>query len=74
MPVSATVTTAALRRRIYEEMHAAAGDIVLDGIVAEVVEDLIQKPPHALRWSVCLRLPPDQRDRFLGGCRPSGGL
>ena len=28
-------------------LHAAAFDIVLDGIVAEVVYDLVQQPPHA---------------------------
>ena len=28
-------------------LHAAALDIVLDGVVAEVIDDLVQKPPHA---------------------------
>ena len=50
---------------VHEEMHAAAGDIVLDGIVTEVVEDFIQKPPHALDGG---RLAfHHQRDLFLGG-------
>ena len=50
---------------VHEEMHTAAGDVVLDGIVAEVVEDFIQKPPHALDGG---RLAfHHQRDLFLGG-------
>ena len=50
---------------VHEEMHTAAGDIVLDGIVTEVVEDFIQKPPHALDGG---RLAfHHQRDLFLGG-------